>query len=461
MTIWTPDLSAHPGPRYLAIADCLAGAIADGDLRAGDRLPPQRELADALGLTLGTVTRAYAEARRRGLVQGEVGRGTYVLARDDRWDPLLQPGAEPGRVIDMGPNLPLHAEDPDLAGALRAVARGRDLARLTRYQPLTGAHEDRLTGCAWLALHGVEVAADEVVVTCGAQHAVAILLGTLGRRGTAVLCEDVTYTGAKTAASLLGLDLAPVAMDEEGLLPDVLDRAAAETRASLLYCMPTLQNPTTRTMGERRRSEIAEVCRARDLRIVEDDVHRLLEAGAPRPLRDFAPERTCYVTSTSKLLAGGLRVGYVAAPPALVERLAFAVAASVWSMPALMTAVAGRWIADGTADRVMERKREEAAARQELARGILPPGNFRASDRSYFLWLELPEPWTDEAFAAAAREAGVAVVPARAFAPGREGGCRAVRVSLSAPRSREDTARGLRILADVLDAGAFAGRPTI
>jgi DNA-binding transcriptional MocR family regulator len=461
MTMWVPNLNERSGPRYLAIADCLAESIAGGRLSAGDRLPPQRDLADTLGLTLGTVTRAYAEARKRGLVRAQVGRGTYVLANDDRWDPVLRPGRPPDRLVDMGPNLPLHHEDPDLAQAVRRVLRSGDPARLTRYQPLTGGHADRLAGRQWLEWHGVEAEPDEIVVTAGAQHALMILLGTLGRRGSAVLCEESTYPGVKTAASLLGLELEPVAMDEEGLVPTALERAAAETRASLLYCMPTLQNPRTTTMSESRRREIVEVCRCRNLRIVEDDVHRLLQPEAPPPLRNFAPERTAYVTSTSKLLAGGLRVGYVALPPALVERLAFAVAASIWSIPPLMSAVAAQWIEDGTAEECIARKRGEAAARQKLAREILPRGSYVSSENSYFLWLNLPEPWTDEGFTVAARDAGVAVTPGRAFSPGGKANRHAVRVSLSAADTRDQSRRGLAILSELLSQERADSRPLL
>lgn len=460
-TIWLPDLKDRTGPRYMAIADLLGKAITRGELRPGDRLPPQRELADLLGLTLGTVTRAYAEARRRGLVQGEVGRGTYVLACDDRWDPLLHPGRDPDRLVDMGPNLPLHAEDPDLAGALRKAVRGRDLERLTRYQPLTGSHAHRRAGAEWLARHGVDAHPEEIVVTAGAQHAALILMGSLGRRGAAVLCEELTYTGVKTAATLLGLNLAPVRMDGDGIVPADLERAAVETRAGLLYTMTTLHNPTTTTMSAGRRREIAEICRRHDLRIVEDDVHRLLQPDAPPPIRTIAPERTFYVASTSKLIAGGLRVAYVAAPAAHVERLAFAIAASVWSMPALMAEIAGQWISDGTADRIINRRREESAARQTLAREILPPGTYRTADQSYFLWLELPEPWTGDTFTAAAHEAGAGVVSGRAFAPGRSAGVRAVRVSLSAPRDRGELDRGLRIVADLMRSESYTPRPTL
>jgi len=190
-------------------------------------------------------------------------------------------------------------------------------------------------------------------------------------------------------------------------------------------------------------------------------VHRLLHPDAPPTLQSVAPERTFYVASTSKLIAGGLRVAHIACPPALVERLAFAVAASVWSMPALMAEIASRWITDGTATRTVEARRTEAAARQQLAREILPPGSFLPTDRSYFLWLELPAPWTGDEFVAAAREAGVGIVAGRAFATGKEAGRRAVRVSLSAPHDRADVERGLHIIAGLLRSGAFATPPTL
>lgn len=463
-TIWTPDLSHLHGPRYLAIADSLAESVARGALRPGDRLPPQRDLADALGLTLGTVTRAYAEARKRGLVRGEVGRGTYVQANDDRWDPVLRPGQTPGQVVDMGPNLPLHGLDPDLAGAVRRLMnrkrrRTESSQQLTRYQPLTGGHADRLAGSQWLERHGVEASPDQVVVTAGAQHAILTLMGTLGRRGSAVLCEESTYPGVKTAASLLGLELEPVAMDDEGIVPAALDRAARETRASLLYCMPTLQNPRAVTMSLQRREEVVGVCRRRDLHIVEDEVHRLLAPNAPTPLYELAPERTAYVTSMSKMVAGGLRVGYVALASELVERMAFAVAASIWSIPPLMAAIATEWITDGTADECIARKRDEAAARQRLAKTVLAGAEYSSSENAYFLWLKLLEPWTDRSFTLAAREAGVAVTPGSAFAVRRGAETSTVRVSLTAPDRREDAERGLRVLAGLLAGEHAEARP--
>jgi DNA-binding transcriptional MocR family regulator len=450
MTIWLPEIAARSGPRYRAIADCLAEDVRDRRLQPGDQLPPQRDLADRLGVTVGTVSRAYAEAEKRGLVRGEVGRGTFVRDPSARDDPLLQPKPAGGAVIDLGLNLPLYALDPDLGAALAALAKRADVNALLRYQPQRGSARHRSAGAAWIGQHGLTIDPGRVVITAGAQHAIAVALGTLCRAGDTVLTEPLTYPGVKTVASLLGLRLAAVAMDGEGMLPEALAAAATNRRARVVYCLPTLHNPTAAIMSRRRREELVAVARAHDLLLVEDDVHGLLEPDAPTPVAALAPERTYYVASTSKLLAGGLRVAYVVAPPDAVERMEFAVAASLWVAPPLNAELAAIWIEDGTAERVVGSKRREAATRQQLARSILPAARLRPENSSYFVWLELPPPWTTERFVTDARSRGVVVMPATAFAVGSEPAPQAVRISLSCPLEHDELEAGLRILADIL-----------
>ena len=158
MTMWRPDISGLAGPRYKAIADRLAADIQAGRLVPETVCPPSASWPTTSTSPWAPITRAYAEAERRGLLRGEVGRGTYVTEAESRFDPLLDPGRDPGGLIDLGLNLPLYAEDPDLAAALRDLGRRRDLASLLAYQPFTGSERYRRSGAEWIARHGLEVA---------------------------------------------------------------------------------------------------------------------------------------------------------------------------------------------------------------------------------------------------------------------------------------------------------------
>jgi DNA-binding transcriptional MocR family regulator len=453
MTSWAPEIRQRKGPRYLAIAEALADDAGAGRLRPGARLPTHRELADRLGLTVGTVTRAYAEAARRNLVSGEVGRGTFVRAPAARF--VSAGRAEPG-LIDLSANHPPanpgDGESGALVRSLAALSRRRDLAGLLDYPPPGGAREHRAAGAEWIRRSGLEAKADNVLVSSGSQHGMTAVFAALLSPGDLVLTEALTYPGMKNLAGLLSLRLRGVALDEQGLRPDALAAACRAGTPKALYCVPTLQNPTTSIMSEERRRQIAAVAREHGVLIVEDDVHGRIPERAPRPLSAFAPEGSVYLTGTSKVLAPGLRVGFIAAPDGMVDRIAAAIRGTTWMAAPLMAEIAAMWIRDGTAEKIVKRKRREAAARRQLAERILGRFAGRTHAASYHLWLALSGPWSGEAFADAARRRGVGVTPASAFATGRSGVPDAVRVCLGAAHDREQLERALRVLADLLAA---------
>jgi DNA-binding transcriptional MocR family regulator len=451
MTSWVPELRQRKGPRYLAIAEALADDAGAGRLRPGARLPTHRELADRLGLTVGTVTRAYAEAARRNLVSGEVGRGTFVRAPAARFAGAGR--AEPG-LIDLSSNHPPRGagdgESDLLVRALAALSRRKDLGRLLDYPPHGGAPDHRAAGAEWVRRSGLDAEPERVLVSSGNQHGMTAVFAALLGPGDVVFTEALTYPGMKSLAGLLSLRLHGVALDEQGLRPDALAAACRARPPKALYCVPTLQNPTASIMSEERRRQIASVAREHGVLIVEDDVHGRIPERAPRPLSAFAPELSVYLTGTSKVLAPGLRVGFIAAPEALVDRIAAAIRGTTWMAAPLMAEIAARWIKDGTAETIVKRKRKEAAARQRLAAGILGRSAGRTHPAAYHLWMGLPRPWRGEVFADAARQRGVGVTPASAFATGRTGVPDAVRVCLGAARDRAELERGLRVLGELL-----------
>jgi len=442
-------------PVYLALTDVLADAIAEGHLSQGARLPTHRELAKRLGVTTATVTRAYLEAERRGLVRGEVGRGTFVRAGDraaGRFD--FGRESRPG-VIDLALNLPplgaSREEEALMAEGLGALAARRDIMRLMHYQPTHVLAEHRVAGRSWLARCGVSAEPAQIVLTAGSQHALFVALAALSKPGDEILTESLTYPGLMSAAALLHLRLRGVALDKEGVVPEALGAAAAGG-ARVVYLVPTLHNPTTATMSMRRRQQVAQVVAQHGLTLIEDDIHALLlpKARRPRPLASLVPERTIYVANTAKLLAPALRVSYLAVPSALVEVIVAAVQASIWMTPPLGAELATHWIESGVADRLVALRQREAAARQRIAAEKLRRFAYRAHPAGYHGWLTLPEPWRSDAFVAQLADRGVAVTAGEAFVVGRAAAPHAVRLCLGGAVDRRQLNDALDIVRTTL-----------
>lgn len=450
MTSWAPDLAAGSGPRYLAIADALAADVGAGRLQAGDRLPTHRELAWKLGVTVGTVTRAYAEAERRGLIAGEVGRGTFIRQRGvDQPNVVPIPAAE--GFIDLSRNYPpTAASEPIIAAALREVVTEPSIAHLLGYQNNAGIVGHRTAAAEWIARTGIDARPDDIVIVSGAQQGMMLALHAAARPGDLVLAEQLTYYGMKSLAALLSLRLQGLAMDEHGIKPDALDAACGQGAPKLLYTIPTLQNPTNSVMPAERRAEIVAICRRHGVLILEDDIYGFLPEELPPPLATLAPEQTIYVTSLSKCAAPGLRIGYVRAPAALVDRIAAGMRATTWMATPLLAETATRLIRNGGLDRLVAWQRREAAERQQLAKRVLKGLDFAAHPSAFHIWLDLPEPWRREELVAAAARRGVGVAAADAFAVGRVSVPHRVRVGISAAQDQAQLERALTILREIL-----------
>jgi DNA-binding transcriptional MocR family regulator len=431
MTTWKPNLEARPGPIYMAIVASLAEDIAAGRLCEGVRLPTHRDLADALGVTVGTITRAYAEAQRRHLVAGEVGRGTFVRQHSPLLPRQLNSLAAETGMTDLSLARPVAPLAPDaFALALREVAEQSDLRALLDYQPDGGMPAHRSAIAEWVRPRGLSPDPDQVVLTCGAQHALCATLAALAHPDDTVLCEALTYPGVKAAADVLHLRLQGIATDEDGVIPALFERACRAGAVRALYLIPTLQNPTSSVMPLERRQKIVEIARSHDVILVEDDVYGFLAPDAPPPIATLAPERTVYLASFSKLVAGGLRVGYAVAPPGLARRVAYGVHATAILAAPVQVELAVRLLRDGTALRQMELQRSVAGDRQRLAAERLAGLDFQARPTGSIVWLSLPPPWQADAFAAQAREQGVLVSPAPLFHAGRGDAPAAVRIGL-------------------------------
>ncbi|WP_053730862.1 PLP-dependent aminotransferase family protein [Streptomyces sp. WM6378] len=467
---------------YRRVADEVAGEIESGALRPGDRLPTQRAFARRRRIAVSTAIRVYGELGRRGLVVGEIGRGTFVRAAPPHPGSVL--AEDSGRTpVNLELNYPVVEGQSELmAKSLGGLLRPDVLTGATRPAAADGTAQAREAAAGLLARPGWRPHPDRVLFAGNGRQAIAAALSALVRPGARLGVEELTYPLVKAVAEQLGSVLVPLAMDAQGVLPQALAAAHRRTPLSAVYLQPTLHNPLTLTMGGERRAQLADVLRELGLPAIEDATWAFLapapdgpggaapgasEGGdpgpaapgalrgdapgrpsgstppgatpgtstdpAPPPLAAYAPTHTILIDSLSKRLAPGLTTGFLVAPQPHADALARALRSGAWTAGRFNLEAAVRWAGDGTVEAVGAAKRADAAARHALVRAHLGGFRVRSDPAAYYCWWELPAPWRAETFAAAAAERlGVAVTPGTAFAVGGRVPD-AVRIGLATP----------------------------
>lgn len=462
MDEWYSDWRLRNGEVYSSLADTLEQAIRSGRLPVGSRLPTHRDLAKRLGVAVSTVSRAYAEATERGLIDGAVGRGTFVLPGDAAVNPganreglwplerFYLPLMQREDAIDLSLNEPLpDGTEERLRKALVALAAKGDLSQLAHYQAPQGQLAHRIAGAEWLRELNLDVPADDVYAVPGGQTALMTIFLGLARPGDTVLAEALTWPGALSVCRLAGIRLMPVAIDEEGMVPEAFEAACVAHRPRFVYTMPTLHNPTTATAGPDRRREIVRIARTHNVLIVEDDAYGFLVEPRPTPYCQMARDITVYITSLSKSIAPALRVGFMVAPPRLHKTLRAATRATTAMVSPILLEVATEMIRSGAGRAAVDLQVAAATTRQRLAASIL--GHPSAAPVSLHFWLRLPSDVRNAAFVADALARGVAVTPGDVFAvsPGYDPG--GVRVCLCAEQDAKRVEQALYVLARVLE----------
>ncbi len=452
MTNWIPQLAPNR-PRYAAIAEAMRSDLLAGVLKPGEQLPTHRDLAYRLGVTTGTVTRAYAEAEKLGLLVGEVGRGSFLRAPGAQANPYQAAMQGDEKVIDLSHASPPQVQDRHyLDQGLRHVMASPSRIDLLDYTPPEGHPLHRAMGVTWLKRSGITVPEQQVVVTSGAHAALISCLAAVTQHGDRLFAEGLSYPTLKPIARHLGLTLVPIEMDDGGLVPEALERAARAGEARILYLVPTLQNPTTSTLSLERRNAIVDIARRYGLTIIEDDIFRLLDPRLQPPtLFTLAPERTYHVTSISKTLAPGLRVGFVATPAGKTEMLMRHQTVASGRAVGLAAEVARCWIEGDAAGKILSAIIAENGVRRALALDIFKDRTIRCQPGAPYLWLKLPEHWRPGDFTRAAQDRGVRVNSGTTFAIDRRADDQGVRACFGGSVSRDGLRRALVTLDALLD----------
>lgn len=452
MSSWKPDRASLSLPIYKSLADQLAEAILEGRIPDGARLLPQRQLASELDVSVQTVSRAYEELSRRSLLSGEAGRGTFVRRpKVDRGPPFsLQRMPD---VIDLSILKPvcegLHLQH--LSSALTQIAAAAPLRIANGFRPESAGSRHREAALQWLRECGIQTSHYNVCITNGATAALTVALMTAAPPGSVVATEIIGHHSLKPLASYMGLELIGIEIDDGGLVPDAFERACTEHGVKALFIQPNLINPSSTLLSEERRRRIVAIAETYDVLIIENDPLGPLVSNSPPRLFALAPDRTFYVTSFTKVVMPGLRIGYLVVPQKYIATASNRHLVTSWMATPLIEELATTWVQDGTAASLVEWQRQAMQSRHGIFERILGDIRHSTHPESLHVWLPLPVGYSEAGFSAHARSLGVAVAEASAFVTGDEAPYAAVRLSLGSV-SEEALSAGLSTIAGVLAA---------
>src|SRR5215469_1506931 len=434
---------------YLKLADVIATEIADGSLKPGDRLPPQRDFAYARKIAVSTASRVYAELLRRRLVVGEVGRGTFISGDARRG--TAAPGEPRGIRIDLEFNYPILPDQTALvAKSLNGLAKPAALHAALRQATSVGTPAVRSVAAAYLTQGAWSPTPEQLVFTGNGRQSIAAALGAVVPTGGRCGVEALTYPFIKGIAARLGISLVPLAMDEGGVRPDSVQKAHREAHLSAIYIQPVVHNPLGMTMPAARRADLLRVVEKLDLPVIEDNVYGFLDNEPP--LAALAPDSCIVIDSLSKKVAPGLALGFIVPPQRLRESVMASVRSGGWTASGFAFAATQRMMGDGTVAELARLKRLDARARQKLAVDRLSGFEIQTNEKSYHLWLTLPPHWRSQTFVAAAARRDIALTPSTTFAATPGHAPNAVRLALAGP-TMDQLDSGLRTLAAMLRAG--------
>ncbi|PYE86080.1 PLP-dependent aminotransferase family protein [Pseudoroseicyclus aestuarii] len=467
-TIWFPDPDPRAATRHGGINAAIREAIAEGVLPVGHRLPPVREVAYRLGVTPGTVARAYRDLVEDGLLAAQVGRGTFVAdpgeaeagAGPSQEAPQEEPQDEPAPLLPD-----LRAGMLNLATAQVAdVGQGAMLHRLMTSLPApkpgdwigypqpAGDAALRAALADWLARPSYgRVGPDVLVPTMGAQHGLVVLFQMLLRGPHPVVAtEELAYSGIRHAAGLTRAQVVGVPMDAEGPLPDALDRVLRDSGAQIFCTTAEAHNPTTVRTSPERRQAVAEIARRRAVQIVDDDCFGAggMEAG----YRVLAPDRSWIVTSVSKSLSPELRLGVVLTPEGRATDLRATVQRQIYGLPRPLTELGTAVLASGEAARVRRAVHATIAQRNAIVQRELGAYGVVTRDKVPFAWLPMPKGWRASTFVRAAEGQDIRLRAADEFALIGGLAPNAVRLSVTGEAQEARLVAGLSRLLALLEA---------
>lgn len=446
---WRPDLSNIKGPLYKALANLLEEDIKNGVLKPGDKLPPQRELADFLDVNLSTISRTFKLCEQKGLISGAIGKGTYISSDANVNSTLLDP-AKVKNLIEMGATHPTRAQNKYVIKFIENMLCQSNSDKYLEYSSPCGTLAQKIIGIKWLKKVNLNTTEDNILLASGAQNALCAILSSLFQPGDRIGTDPLIYSGIKTLSKMLGIQLIPIMQETNEMSPLALRNYCKNNELKGIYLIPDHQNPTTHSMSLKTRKEIAEIAKEYNIIIIEDGINSMLIGNQSIPIAALAPDQTIYISSTSKALCAGLRVSFVAVPSIYKKTLDLALYNINMMVSPFNAEIVCQLINSPVGDKIVKERKEMAVKRNNLTDSILKDYNLLGDKYCNFRWLLLPEGWNGKIFETCAKNAGVQVYCGERFVVGNAPVPAAVRISIVAPKDLTELKVGLNIIKSLL-----------
>jgi DNA-binding transcriptional MocR family regulator len=432
--------------KYKTLVQTIISDIENGRFVNNQRLPSQRQVANALGISVQTVNNAYEVLERQGLVRCEVGRGSFVMRSTHQQitNDILE--AAERSLVDLSIARPLQTQVHDRIwrDTCTELSTEDEQPWMSSLQPCAGFEVHREAAMEWINGLGMQVERENLLITNGTSQSIFLALASVAGPDDVVLCEGLTSHIVTGNAQILGFTLKGIPTDRDGIDPDYLEDICSNERITALVCMPNLNNPTTRLMPDARRREIAAIARRFGVHIIEDDVYGpLIEEQHARPISHYAPELSFYCTSMTKSVMAGLRIGCLVMPGRLTQRTESILRVSTWMAAPLMAEIATRWIRDGRANALVRLQRKLLGERQAMVKEYLEEHLLGHHPQALSAWLSIPPQWEVDSMVRALRGRHIAVTPPDPFLVRGISRPKAVRLCVGAKCSNQDLRKAL------------------
>lgn len=457
---WFPKLENCSEPIYMTIVNALEEDINKGILKPGFKLPPQRVLANYLGINHSTVTRAFKICELKGLIRGTVGNGTFIASDVGIPQNLLSKNYG-FKTIEMGMVLPLYETNSLIEEIVKEIYSKIDYSSILRYAPPEGLLKHRYIAAKWLKNFSIECDPEQVLITSGTQNALAVILAMLFKKNDKIIVDEFTYTGFKTLAKIFDISLIPVKMNENGINVNDLKSICKKTSARGIYLMPDCHNPTSICLSEQLRIKIAEIIEKNNLLLIEDSPYKFTVEKNYKPISSYVPEQSIFIAGTTKCISASFRVSYMKSPKKYVERLSNGINNLNWMTSPLNAEIVSQIIQSTWYDDIITNKIIKIKGRNIIVDKILGDFDLIKNDTSFFRYLKLPYNKSGKDIEIQCQEKGVQVFCAERFSVSSHLDKSALRLSVSGPETIEDLKKGLYIIRDILNSDNDALQPII